>query len=254
VEHAVVTMRLRQVALVARDLDPVVADCSAVLGVEVAFRDPDVATFGLRNAVMPVGDTFLEVVSPIAGDTTAGRFLERRGGDGGYMVIVQIDDLAAARRRLTELAVRVVFEVTLDDIATVHLHPRDVGGAILSLDVARPPESWRWAGPTWRAAVRTDVSAGLAGVEIEAREPVVMAARWGAVIGRAPTAAVGRAPEIALDDGVIRFVPVRERGEGVAALEVRMNDRVRALATARARGLEVDGDQIAVGGVRLRLR
>ena len=240
-------MRLRQLALVARDLDPVVADCSAVLGVEVAFRDPDVATFGLRNAVMPVGDTFLEVVSPIAGDTTAGRFLERRGGDGGYMVIVQIDDLAAAQRRLAELAVRVVFEVTLDDIATVHLHPRDVGGA-------RPPESWRWAGPTWRAAVRTDVSAGLAGVEIEAREPVVMAARWGAVIGRAPTAAVGRAPEIALDDGVIRFVPVRDRGEGVAALEVRMNDRVRALATARARGLEVDGDQIAVGGVRLRLR
>ena len=102
--------------------------------------------------------------------------------------------------------------------------------------------------------MRTDVSAGLAGVEIEAREPVVMAARWGAVIGRAPTAAVGRAPEIALDDGVIRFVPVRDRGEGVAALEVCMNDRVRALATARARGLEVDGDQIAVGGVRLRLR
>jgi len=55
-------MRLRQVALVARDLDPVVADCSAVLGVEVAFRDPDVSTFGLRNAVMPDGDTFLEVV------------------------------------------------------------------------------------------------------------------------------------------------------------------------------------------------
>jgi len=247
-------MRLRQIALVAGDLEKTVDDLCAVLGLEVCFRDPGVAEFGLANALMPIATSFLEVVSPKQPGTTAGRLLEKRRGDGGYMVIVQIDDLAAARRRLAELAVRIVFEVTLDDIATVHLHPRDVGGAILSLDVARPPESWRWAGPTWRAAVRTDVSAALAGVEIEAREPEVMAARWGAVIGRAPTTAVGRALEIALDDGVIRFVPVRDRGEGVAALEVRMNDRVRALATARARGLEVDGDQIAVGGARLRLR
>ncbi len=248
-------MRLRQVALVARELDPVVADCAAVLGVEVGFRDPEIAMFGLRNAVMPVGDTFLEVVSPVAERTTAGRFLDRRGGDGGYMVIVQIDDLAAARRRLAEAGVRIVFEVTFDDVATVHLHPRDVGGAILSLDVARPPESWRWAGPTWRTAVRTGVSAALAGVEIHADDPVAMAARWGAVIGRKPATGAGGAPEIALDDSVIRFAPVRDgRGEGVAALEVRMNDRSRALATARARGLEVDGDEIAVGGVRLRLR
>jgi len=255
VERDVVTTRVRQVALVARALDPVVADCSAVLGIEVAFRDPDIATFGLRNAVMPVGDTFLEVVSPVAENTTAGRFLERRGGDGGYMVIVQIDDLAAARRRVAELGVRIVFEVTFDDIATVHLHPRDVGGAILSLDVARPPESWRWAGPTWHAAVRSDVSAALAGVDIEGDDPAAMAARWSAVIGRKATTGAGGALELALDDGMIRFAPTRDgRGEGVSALEVRMNDRSRALATARARGLPVDGDDIAVGGVRLRLR
>jgi len=66
-------MRLRQVALVARELDPVVADLTAVLGIEVAFHDPGVAEFGLRNAVMPVGDTFLEVVSPVQENTTAGR-------------------------------------------------------------------------------------------------------------------------------------------------------------------------------------
>ena len=41
--------------------------------VEVAFRDPGVAAFGLQNAVMPIGRTFLEVVSPVQEGTTAGR-------------------------------------------------------------------------------------------------------------------------------------------------------------------------------------
>lgn len=249
-------MRLRQVALVARALDAVVADCCAVLGIEVAFRDPDVAVFGLANAVMPIGDAFLEVVSPVAAGTTAGRFLDRRGGDGGYMVIVQTDDLAADRRRLADLGVRVVFEATFDDISCAHLHPRDVGGAILSLDVARPPESWRWAGPTWRAAVRTEVSAAIVGVELQADDPVALAERWGAILGRVPSAPdAGGAITIALDDGAIRFVPRRDgRGDGIAALEVRMRDRPRALAAAHARGLAVEGDAVALGGVRLRLR
>jgi len=47
------------VALVARDLEPVVADLCAVFNVEVAFRDPGVAAFGLENAVLPIGRTFL---------------------------------------------------------------------------------------------------------------------------------------------------------------------------------------------------
>ena len=44
-------MRLRQVVLVARDLDAVVGDVCAGLGIAVSFNDPGVAFFGLRNAV-----------------------------------------------------------------------------------------------------------------------------------------------------------------------------------------------------------
>ena len=59
-------MRLRQIALVARELEPVVDDLCAVLGLEVCYRDPGVAEFGLHNALMPIGTSFLEVVSPDA--------------------------------------------------------------------------------------------------------------------------------------------------------------------------------------------
>src|SRR2546426_6988186 len=156
-------MHIRQIALVARELAPVVADLTAVLGIEVGFRAGGVAELGLHNAVMPVGESFLEIVSPVREGTTAGRLLDKRGGDGGYMVILQTADLRADRARLGALGVRIVWQVELDDIATVHLHPRDIGGAIVSLDQPVPPESWRWGGSEWRGEGRPPRPAGRPG-------------------------------------------------------------------------------------------
>src|SRR3954453_16887385 len=124
--------RLRQVALVARDLDSTCAQIERGLGLRDPFHDPGVAEFGLTNSVYEIGDTFLEVVSPAQEGTTAGRYLERRGGDSGYMVILQSDDLDADRARVADLGIRVVWKIDLPDIRGTHLHPADVGGAILS--------------------------------------------------------------------------------------------------------------------------
>ena len=88
--------RLRQVALVARDCGQVAGELRRVFGWPPPFHDPGVGQFGLTNAVFAVGDTFVEVVAPARPDTTAGRYLERRGGDGGYMAIFQVEDLKAS--------------------------------------------------------------------------------------------------------------------------------------------------------------
>jgi hypothetical protein len=188
-------MRIRQIALVARDLAPAVETLEQVLGVEVCFRDPGVGVFGLENALVSIGDTFLEVVSPVRDDASAARLLARRGGDGGYMVILQCEELEKHRRRVEELSVRVVWETALEDIATVHLHPRDVGGAIVSLDEARPPESWRWAGRRWEEKVHTEVVRGIVGAELQSADPAALAARWSQVLA-CPARGVGDAHEI----------------------------------------------------------
>jgi hypothetical protein len=242
-------MHIRQVALVARDLEPVVADLCAVFGLEVGFRDPGVAEFGLRNAVLPVGTAFLEVVSPVRRDATAARYLDRRGGDAGYMLLLQTSDLDADRRRLAALGVRVVWQATLDDIAAVHLHPRDVGGAIVSLDQPRPPASWRWGGPEWQSKARTHVVRGITGVTIEATDPGALAARWAAVLG---LASPGDEPRLRLDDGEIQFVS-SHRGDGIAAVRLAAVDAPRALATARSRGVQTEATSAWVGGVRFDL-
>ena len=141
--------RLRQVALVAHDCEKTAATLQETFGWPDPFHDPGVGEFGLINAVFPVGDTFVEVVSPVQPDTTAGRYLARRGSDSGYMAIFQMPSLEEARRRVADLGVRVVWKVDLEDIAGTHLHPKDIPGAIVSLDWASPTSSWRWAGPAW---------------------------------------------------------------------------------------------------------
>lgn len=128
-------LRMRQICLVAADLDAVEADLSAVFGLEVCHRDPGVGRFGLHNFLMPAGNNFLEVVAPMEGetDTAGGRFLERRGGDGGYMVIMQCDDVDAARERVRGLGIRLVMDAGRGENQGIQLHPKDLPGAIAEL-------------------------------------------------------------------------------------------------------------------------
>ena len=210
-------MRLRQVALVAGDLDQVEVDLVDQLAVAACAHALGVGRFGLRNVLFPVGDTVLEVVAPIEESTAAGRHLQRRGGDGGYMVILQTDDMEGFRNRIGEMDVRVVLEARMPGIVGLHLHPRDVGGAILSVDETDDWTAWPWAGPNWRDHRQTDMVSGIVAVEIQAGDPAAMAGRWGEVLGRRTGGTV-----VALDGGEIRFVPVLDgRGEGVAGVELR---------------------------------
>jgi len=247
-------MKLRQVALVARDLEAVVADLTAVLGIEVAYRDPGVAVFGLHNAVLPIGDTFLEVVSPTRADASASRFLERRGGDGGYMAIFQCDDLDAERRRVADLGLRVVWSIDLPEARTIHLHPRDVGGAIVSLDSMTDPNAWHWAGPEWRSHVRTSVVARITGVTLQASDRQALARRWAALLQRPAVTSATGALEICLDAGRVRFENAADgRGDGISAVSVAVADRERLMRSARARGIPMAEERLSIGGVRFEL-
>lgn len=238
--------RIRQAVVAARDLARVEQEIGQVFGLEIAYRDPGVAFFGLVNAVLPVGTTFLEVVSPSRSGTTASRFLERRG-DAGYMLLVQTDDLAGDRRRLAELGIREVWSAELDDIAAVHLHPSDTGGAILSLDQPVPASSWRWGGPDWERARRTDIVDAVTAVEFGAREPSALAVRWARILGK--EAAIGDTGRIALDGSALRFVPIGEkRREGLAAIELHARSAGNAVDNARRLGVPVEesADELAI--------
>src|SRR5262245_1943711 len=142
-------LHLRQVALVAADLDAVVDDLRTVLDLAAGHHDPNIRHLGLRNEVLTIGTQFLEVVAPIREDTAAGRYLDRRGGDGGYLLMVQTDDHAAYRERVEELGIRIVGRFDDEGFTDIQLHPADTGGTFLAIEHQEgddPEGAWSPAG------------------------------------------------------------------------------------------------------------
>lgn len=254
-------LRLRQLCLVAHHLEPVVEDLMAIFGVEVCHRDPLVEHFGLHNAVLPFGTCFVEVVAPLTEGTTAGRYLDRRGGDGGYMVIFNGDDLGAWRTHLAEVGVRIAAPLAHGDYEGLQLHPRDTGGALLEINRTRGGEGllgpYAPAGPDWQRAVRTARVQRIAGAVLQADDPERLARRWAQVLARPATRAGNRPWQVVVGDAVLRFVEARDgRGEGLAGIDLVVADVPVIVAAAAARGCDRsdgDGAAVMVGGVRFSL-
>jgi hypothetical protein len=251
-------MRLRQVALIAHELQPVAEALDAVFGLKVAYRDPGVGVFGLVNVVMPVGGEFLEVLEPTRDDASGSRYLARRGGDAGYMVILQNEDALAHRARLEAAGVRIIARSSRDRYRFTHFHPADCAGVLLSIDSVEGDADWResasdWppAGPDWRDFA-SEESLGIIAVTIQARDPVAAAERWSMLLAR-PIRAEGGTPALDLDRGVIRFVqPVDEDGTGVVGLDVTVRHVDAALARARDAALEIRDGAVVICGTALR--
>ncbi|MCA8926556.1 MAG: VOC family protein [Alphaproteobacteria bacterium] len=261
-------LRMRQICLVAHDLAATEKAFADVLDLAVCFRDPAVGRWGLENFLSPVGFSFLEVVAPMADkqpeETAAGRYLERRKGDGGYMVILQASDDLHPRlyERLPELGVRIATEMDYGDFRGVQLHPRDVGGAILSIDrndihpgePDRPDQPWHPAGTKWPDMAPSRLITGFRAAELQSADPEALARRWSEVLDR-PLAVDARAhPCLELHDATLRFVEARDgRGEGLGGLDLVCADPAEVVRRAQASGFPVEDDTVTLCGMRLRL-
>jgi hypothetical protein len=227
--------------LVAHELEPVAGALQAALGLQEPFRDPGVGEFGLANTVFALGDCFLEVISPTRANTAAGRYLARHGGDGGYMVIFDLEDLEGARSRALALGVRVVWQIDLPDISGTHLHPADMRGAIVSLDRSQPYGTWRWGGPQWTGSMGAGAPGRLAAITVAVADPAAAATRWGEVLG-VPVGGPEQEPLLGLDGGEVRFAPAAsEREEGLVELALVLEQELPGGAPT-----------VELGGVQLR--
>ena len=248
-------VRLRQICLVAPHLEPVVADVCAIMGLNVCYRDGNVAKYGLENALMPVDTILLEVVAPTRPGTAAGRFLDKTGGRGGYMAILSCDDPDARGAQANVLGVRTANVIAHPPYHGVQLHPSDCRAAFIEFnhtdgsdDIlgAYPP-----AGPDWQKSIAKDVTQALTEVEMQSPDPAGLAAHWGKIIGVSPSKATAGVTELKLPNASFRFV--QGEHEFMSGLTFHVTDIEKVCDAARARGYDASDNELLIGGVNFRI-
>jgi|TARA_R110002124_G_scaffold287256_1_gene471968 hypothetical protein len=245
---------------VAEKLAPVVDDLSEALSIAPCFVDPAVGKFGLENTLLAVGSKFIEVVAPVEPNTAAGRFLERRGGDGGYMVICQsptLQEQAQLRQRAQQADVRIAYESDRSTWNIMQLHPADMGASFLEFDWDEEEDvtgNWHPAGgKAWKNKVNLDGAFEIVAVELQGSDPLGLARRWADIMAL-PLESLNGIPTVKLANAEIRFVADQDgRGDGLSALDFKVRNREHLLAKAEKRGVQVSGTQLTICGTRLNL-
>ena len=146
---------------------------------------------GTENNLLSIGNNFLEVVSPTQSGTAAGRYLKRRQGDGGYMVICQ------ANNHQNQLAVKTkstgngsaycmgegkVRTTILCNFIQQTCRPPfwKLTGTKTTILTATGNQLGAWAGPGKLINHRT---LDFCGVELQCDDPDALANKWAQVLG-----------------------------------------------------------------------
>ena len=175
---------LRQVALIARDLDESLRFWTGLLDLEECYRD-DLSAFGLSNVLLPIGEGFLELLQVENAGSAGARFLERHG-EGLYMTIFEGTDAAALERDLEENQIPLAWKHDNPHYVSIHLHPKAMGRVLYSVEHPKQSGEWPPAGFDWRRHARTDIVRGIAGVGMITADADEDAGRWRRLFGAAP--------------------------------------------------------------------
>ena len=126
-------MRIDHLGIAVRSIEQARGFYEA-LGLQVAHEET-VEHEGVRTAMIPLGESRVELLEPLGDDTTIARFLEKRG-EGLHHLAVHVEDIAATWAALQARGVTIV-SPAIQTGAGGHLyffvHPKSAGGVLLEI-------------------------------------------------------------------------------------------------------------------------
>ena len=246
-------MRLRQLVFVSKERDRLAKEICDVFDLKEAYNDPGIISFGLENVLIPLNDTFFEIVMPVQENTTAERFFEKIGGEGGYMIIVDVKNFEQENERIENSEIKIVWNGNRQEegihARTIHLHPKQVGGAILSLDKMIPEDEWLWAGTNWKEHINKSLVDCISGVILQSRDPNKLCSQWELALGKKRDSST--ALNISLDQSNISFIKdLSSEEDKIYAFVIKTLDREAVIENAKLKGFLINGE-IYIGGIKI---
>jgi len=246
-------MRLRQLVFVSKERDRLAKEICDVFDLKEAYNDPGLISFGLENVLIPLNDTFFEIVMPVQENTTAERFFEKIGGEGGYMIIVDVKNFEQENERVENSEIKIVWNGNRQEegihARTIHLHPKQVGGAILSLDKMIPEDEWLWAGTNWKEHINKSLVDCISGVILQSSDPNKLCSQWELALGKKRDSS--SALNISLDQSNISFIKdLSSEEDKIYAFVIKTLDREAVIENAKLKGFLINGE-IYIGGIKI---
>ena len=130
--------KIEHVAVAVSDMDTAIAHYRDVWGLEVEHRE-HVEDQGVEEAMLSLGESYLQLLAPVGTDTTVARFLDRRG-EGLHHIAYEVDDLEAALGELKAKGIELIDEAPRPGgrgHMVAFVHPRDNHGLLVEL-IQRP--------------------------------------------------------------------------------------------------------------------
>jgi methylmalonyl-CoA/ethylmalonyl-CoA epimerase len=100
--------RIEHVALAVADIDAAIAFYRNIWGLEVSHRER-IDSDGVEEALLPLGESNLQLVSPTNEDSTVARWIERRG-EGLHHIAYEVDDLEDTLKELKSRGAQLIDE------------------------------------------------------------------------------------------------------------------------------------------------
>ena len=127
-------MKIDHIGIATRQLEDGLAIWRDALGLPVDTTE-EVAEQGVRVAMLPIGDTHVELLEAISPDSAVGRFIAKRG-PGIHHIAVEVKDIEASLADLKKKGARLIDEtprIGAGGCLVAFVHPTTTNGVLLEL-------------------------------------------------------------------------------------------------------------------------
>ena len=131
--------RLNHVAIAVRDMEKAADVYRKTLGAAVSAKVPQ-PEHGVSTVFITLPNTKIELLEPLGAESPIAKFLERNPDGGIHHICYEVDDIIAARDRLTKQGARVLGsgepKIGAHGKPVLFLHPKDFCGTLVELEQA----------------------------------------------------------------------------------------------------------------------
>lgn len=127
-------MRIDHIAIAVRSMEEALDTFRTLYGLEPE-RTEEVASDKITEAMLPIGDTYLQLLEPTDETSTVAKYLERRG-EGLHHIAVRVDDIEATLEHLRGAGARLLDEVPRTGGGghrVAFVHPKTTHGILVEL-------------------------------------------------------------------------------------------------------------------------